>query len=63
MRFLNGGCAAAQAGDDPLLLAIGAAAAQLQRFPAPPGSSSDGEAAEQAGATAEAMAAEAEAAQ
>lgn len=33
LRFLNGGCAAARAGDEPLLLAIGSSEAALERFP------------------------------
>ena len=33
LRFLNGSCPAALAGEEPLLLAIGAREEQLQRFP------------------------------
>jgi len=47
--FLNGGSAAAQAGDEPLLLVIGEDAEQLQRFRAIDGSEGAAAAAERAG--------------
>lgn len=40
LRFLNGDSPAAQAGDEPLLLVIGADPGQLLRFPAVDGSNS-----------------------
>lgn len=49
LRFLNGASAAAQSGDEPLLLVIGEDADQLQRFPVIDGGDSAAPAAEQAG--------------